>query len=158
MRRFARLIPLAFVGVFIIGFILLRAFGKPEAPLQPVAFDHWQHVTKEEGPQLDCSFCHEHADSSPHATIANVSTCMICHDSIKTESHEVQKLARFARNNSQPPWVRVYWFETTADAYFTHKPHVRAGIDCETCHGQVGQMGQVRPRRAAHVDDGGKRL
>jgi hypothetical protein len=144
MRRFGRVIPLGLAAVFVTGFILLRATGSPEAPRQPVEFDHWQHITKEEGPQLDCAFCHEYADRSPHATVPNVSTCMICHDSTKTESAEVQKLAGFARNNQQPPWVRVYYFQPSADAYFTHKPHVRAGIDCATCHGQVGQMRQVR--------------
>jgi cytochrome c7-like protein len=126
------------------GFILLKPFGKSDAPVQPVEFNHWQHVTKAEGPRLDCAFCHEHASTSSAATIPNVSTCMICHESMMTDSPEVIKLADFSLRGRQPPWRRVYWFEPSANAFFTHKPHARAGIDCAECHGRVGQMQKVR--------------
>ena len=121
---------LVIVAIAVIGLVLLRASGKPEAPRQPIEFDHWQHVTKEgdETPQLECTFCHENVDKSSHATIPNITTCMGCHDSIKTESPEVQKLAAFAERKEQPPWRRVYWLEPEANAYYT----------------QVGQMHRVR--------------
>ena len=135
---------IAVVGILAAGFMLLRAMGKPEAPQQPVEFDHWQHVTKKDGPELDCSFCHAHADKSPHATVPNVDTCMICHSSEKTESPEVQKLAAFSQRGEQPAWVRVYWFEPEANVFFTHKPHMRANVDCSACHGQVGSARRVR--------------
>src|SRR5262249_21790746 len=122
----------------------LNRSSKAEGPAQPVAFDHWQHVTKQEGPQLDCGFCHENAARSSHATIPNTSTCMSCHEVIKTDSPEVQKLAAYSQSGGQPPWVRVYWIDNSADAYFTHKPHIRAGVDCSVCHGDVGQMHRVR--------------
>jgi hypothetical protein len=144
MGRLTKIISLAVIAALIGGFFLLRALGKPQAPRQPIEYDHWQHVTKEDGPQLDCTFCHEHTDKSPHATIPNTETCMACHEGIKTESPEVQKLAAYHERGEQPPWVRVYWFDREANAYFTHKPHVEAGIDCKTCHGQVPQMHRMR--------------
>lgn len=144
MKRMIKAISLVVAVIFISGFVLLRAFGEPEAPAQPVEFDHWQHVTKAEGPQLECAFCHEHADKSSAATIPNIDTCMGCHVAIETESPEVQKLAAISERKEQPAWVRVYWFEQSANTFFTHKPHVRAGVDCATCHGQVGQMQRVR--------------
>lgn len=125
-------------------FLLLRAFGRPEAPVQPVEFNHHQHVTKDEGPQLECAFCHEHAEKSAHATIPNVSTCMACHQVEKADSPEVLKLTAFSERSEQPPWVRVYWFDKSADVFFTHKPHIRAGVDCGECHGRVGEMSRVR--------------
>jgi hypothetical protein len=144
MRRLTKLITIVIVATLAAGFILLRAMGKSEAPQQPVEFDHWQHVTKKDGPELDCSFCHAHADQSPHATIPNADTCMICHTSEKTDSPEVQKLAAFSQRGEQPPWVRVYWFEPQANVFFTHKPHMRANVDCSACHGEVGSAHRVR--------------
>ena len=104
MRRAIKSLVLAIVVILVIGLVLLRAAGKPEAPLQPIEFDHWQHVTKEgeEAPQLECTFCHEYVDKSSHATIPNINTCMGCHESIKTESPEVQKLAAYAERKEQP--------------------------------------------------------
>jgi Cytochrome c7 and related cytochrome c len=143
MKKRNRYIALAVVAVAAAGLLLLRFTNKPEAPRQPIEFDHWQHVTKEEGPQLDCSFCHEHADKSAHATVASAETCMICHETEKADSAEVQKLRAIAARGEQPAWARVYWYERAANVFFTHKPHTRAGIDCSTCHGQVGQMRRV---------------
>jgi hypothetical protein len=126
------------IGVSLAGAMLLGGVtAEPEAPVQPVAFDHWQHVAKESGPQLECSFCHEHADKSRYATVPNINTCMGCHESMMTDSPEVKKLAAFAEKSEQPPWARVYWFEESASVFFTHKAHIRAGIDCANCHGQV---------------------
>lgn len=143
MSRASKVIVLATAMVFVIAFALLRVLGRAEAPRQPIEFDHHQHVTKEDGPQLDCVICHEHAATGPHATTPNTSTCMVCHDSIKTDSPEVQKLAAIAARGEQPSWVRIYWFEREANVFFTHKPHVRAEIDCAVCHGQVAEMRRV---------------
>lgn len=144
MRRPAKYISLVVVILLITGIFLLRAAGKPEAPRQPVDFNHWQHVTKKEGPELDCAYCHEHADKSPHATIPNTQTCMACHVAIKTESPEVQKLAAISERGEQPAWTRVYWFEKEANVFFTHKAHARAGINCAECHGKVGESQTLR--------------
>jgi hypothetical protein len=144
MGRVAKLLAVSLAVIAVIGFVLLRVPGKPEAPKQPIEFDHWQHVTKQDGPQLECTFCHENVDKSPHATIPNADTCMGCHQSEKADSPEVQKLAAFAERKEQPPWRRVYWLEPEANAYYTHKPHIRAGLECETCHGKIGEMHRVR--------------
>lgn len=143
MRSLIKLVIVLVVVLGVIGFVL-RASGKPEAPRQPIEFDHWQHVTKEEGPQLECTFCHENVDKSSHATIPNVTTCMGCHDSVMTDSSEVQKLAAFAEQKQQPPWRRVYWHEPEANVFYTHKAHIRAGLECTGCHGKVGEMHRVR--------------
>ena len=133
------------IAVVVVSLVFLSGImGKPFEPAQPIAFDHWQHTSKEDGPQLECIFCHEHGDKSRNATIPNISTCMACHDSIKADSPEVQKLAAIATQSQQPAWKRVYWIDSSADAFFTHKPHIRAGVDCTVCHGQVNQMHRVR--------------
>jgi Cytochrome c7 and related cytochrome c/Class III cytochrome C family len=144
MKRAVLFSAIVIIGISVVGVVLLRASAKPFAPKQPIEFDHWQHVTKNDGPQLECTFCHENVDKSSHATIPNITTCMGCHDSIKTDSAEVQKLAAFAEQNQQPLWRRVYWLEPEADAFYTHKPHIRAGLECATCHGKIAEMHRVR--------------
>jgi hypothetical protein len=149
LRTIAALLVIALLagGVFIV-----VGWGKPAAPAQPIAFDHWQHVTKEgdEAPQLECGACHEHADKSAHATIPNADLCMGCHQVFKTESPEVQKLAAFSEKKEQPPWVRVYSFEREAAVFFTHKPHMKAGVECSTCHGDVANSHQIK-REVEHT-------
>ena len=136
---------LVLVAVAAVSLMFLSGIiGKPFEPSQPIAFDHWQHTSKEEGPQLECAACHEHADKSRYAAIPNVSKCMECHESMETEKSEVQKLASISARGEQPPWKRVYWIDKSADVFFTHKPHIRAGVDCSACHGQVNQMHRVR--------------
>jgi hypothetical protein len=150
MTRWLKIILLAGVVILVGGLILLRAANKPAAPVQPINYNHWQHVSKKEGPELDCTFCHEHADKSAHATIPNISTCMACHLSVKTESPEVQKLADYAKRNEQPKWVRVYYFDPEADVFFSHKAHIKANIACTECHGNVPEM-QVMRREVKHT-------
>lgn len=36
------------------------------------------------------------------------------------------------------PWVRVYYLPEHVQ--FTHKPHIRRGFECKTCHGEVEKM------------------
>src|SRR5262245_43628703 len=144
MRRVIKLLVVVLFPIVIIGAIILRASGRPEAPRQPIEFDYWQHVTKKDGPELECTFCHEGVDKSSHATIPNITTCMGCHETERADSIEVQKLAAFAERKEQPPWKRVYWIEPSANAFYTHKPHIRAGLECVTCHGDIGQMHRVR--------------
>jgi hypothetical protein len=34
---------------------------------------------------------------------------------------------------------------------FTHQPHVAAGLNCENCHGEVGQMEAAEPQRGMNM-------
>jgi len=50
-------------------------------------------------------------------------------------------------DHKQPPfeirWNRVY---TLPDfVRFTHRPHIAAGVACQTCHGPVEKMDRVEP-------------
>src|SRR6185503_12500983 len=92
MRRPTKYIAFVITLILVTSIFLLQAAGKPEAPGQPIEFDHWQHVTKKGGPELDCAYCHEHADKSPHATIPSAETCMACHVVEKADSPEIIKL------------------------------------------------------------------
>jgi hypothetical protein len=144
MKRPRTIVALLIVALLAGGVFLLRASSRPKAPEQPIAFDHWQHVKKADGPQLECTFCHEHAEKNSYATVPNVDTCMVCHQSVETDKPQIQKLTGFSERNEQPRWRRVYWFEPEANVFFSHKPHLKAGVDCASCHGDVANSHQVR--------------
>jgi hypothetical protein len=102
---------------------------------QPIAFSHRHHVT-EVG--LDCQLCHVYARRSPVAGIPSVETCVGCHAQVLSERPEIQKLLAFWENKEPIPWVRVH--DLPDYARFSHKRHIRGGLACAECHGDVAQM------------------
>lgn len=113
-----------------------------ETPTQPIRFMHTVHVGID---SIPCAYCHYSTNVSEEAGIPPVGTCMGCHrfvqgstDEFKTE---IQKLMEFSADSVAVPWVRVH--SVPAFVQFTHKPHVRAGVACAECHGNVAGMEQV---------------
>jgi hypothetical protein len=66
---------------------------------------------------------------------------MNCHKQVKTDHPEVQKVAQAIAQEKPIEWVRVH--NLPDHVYFNHQPHVRAGLACQECHGQVESMGRV---------------
>ena len=64
--------------------------------------------------------------------------CMGCHKIAATDKPEVQKLTRYYESGEPVPWVQVHVLPQHVK--FNHKRHVRAGIDCQKCHGPVPEM------------------
>ena len=107
-------------------------------PEQPIAFSHRIHAGEHEIP---CQYCHNVADRSPTAGIPAVEVCMGCHALVKTDSEEVQKIHQYWEDGEPIPWVRIH---NLADhAQFNHQPHIRAGVECQECHGPIEQMDVV---------------
>lgn len=129
-------------------FDYFRWFGSPERargykPEQPIKFSHVVHVQKN---KMDCMYCHWNVAKSPYATIPEVETCMGCHNAIKGAgkpewSAEIEKLTNYYNKGEVIPWNKVHVMPTYVR--FNHKRHVKAGVACQECHGQVGEMPQV---------------
>ena len=122
------------------------AFSKPRAPVQPIAYSHKQHAGEKSagGLGLKCDFCHDNAKGrTARMLIPSVQRCALCHRTVKADSPEVQKILKHADENTEPPWQRVFGLPASANAYFTHVPHLRAGVTCQTCHGQIQEMDRV---------------
>jgi hypothetical protein len=100
---------------------------------QPIAFTHKAHLEH----HMKCANCHQGVASGPDATIPNVKLCMICHLVIATDKPEIKKVAAYQKKGEQIPWRRVYWFYQSAHVKFRHGPHIRADVDCATCHGDM---------------------
>jgi 5-methylcytosine-specific restriction endonuclease McrA len=100
---------------------------------QPLPFSHQQHVSK----GMSCLVCHENADKKERAGIPDTAKCMVCHETIATDSPAIEKLTQIHRQGGKVSWVRVY--QVPDFVFFSHSLHVRAGLDCATCHGPVQQ-------------------
>ncbi|MDQ3393537.1 MAG: c-type cytochrome [Bacteroidota bacterium] len=120
------------------------------APKQPIAFSHQLHAGQYE---IDCQYCHTTVMKSKNASIPSVNVCMNCHNTIKPESPEIQKLYSYIDYNpdtreygtNQKPieWVRVH--NLPDFAYFNHAQHTAVGgVACQTCHGPIQEMAVVR--------------
>ncbi|HKS82803.1 MAG TPA: cytochrome c3 family protein [Candidatus Acidoferrales bacterium] len=104
-------------------------------PVQPIAFNHRVHVEHD----LQCSSCHAGVTQGPDAGIPSVALCMACHQVIAADHPEIKKLAAYAARGEEVPWQKVYWFYPSEHVKFLHEPHVRAGVACEECHGDIAK-------------------
>lgn len=105
--------------------------GPENAPQQPIPYSHKKHLAM----GLQCKMCHTNPDPGETMGIPVVATCMGCHKSVKTDSPHIQKLAKFASDGAEPPWVRIYRIPDYV--YFSHRSHTQAGFKCDSCHGPV---------------------
>jgi formamidopyrimidine-DNA glycosylase len=110
--------------------------GLQSTPVQPIAFNHKIHLEK----GLKCAGCHSGATQGPDAGIPSVSFCMACHQVIAAQKPEIKKLTAYAAKGQDIPWQRVYWFYPERHVRFWHSPHIRAGVGCDECHGNVSQQ------------------
>lgn len=122
-----------------VGGALLTRVAARAAPPQPVAFRHRAHI--EAGVQ--CLYCHSSATRSDVAGIPSVQKCMGCHTTIATDNKAIRVLTDYWERGEPIPWNRVN--HQPEFVYFSHQPHLGAGVNCETCHGDVGSMGVARP-------------
>jgi hypothetical protein len=104
------------------------------APEQPLPYSHKQHLAL----GLQCKECHTNPEPGRLMTIPQTDKCMQCHVTIAKDQPAIQKLAEFANSKQPIPWVRVY--TVLQGIEWSHRPHLAAGVKCETCHGQVSQM------------------
>ena len=104
-------------------------------PEQPIKYSHKLHV---ETNGIECQYCHSGVNKSSFATIPSLQTCMGCHAVIKKESPEIQKLAKAWEDKVPVQWEPVN--NLPEHVNFNHKRHVKAGVGCQTCHGQVQKM------------------
>ncbi|MCL4394531.1 MAG: cytochrome c family protein [Chloroflexi bacterium] len=143
VQRHPRLTALAIVVVLLVvlgSAYAVHASTAEAAYQQPIAFNH--EVMVQAG--IPCLFCHTGATQSAVAGIPSVDRCMGCHRTIATDNPEVQKVAAYWQAQKPIPWVRVN--RLPRFVYFSHAVHVTvAGLNCETCHGDVGHMTVVKP-------------
>lgn len=110
-------------------------YARGYKPVQPVNFNHQIHVEKN---QMECQYCHSGVAKSPFATVPSLKLCMGCHDHVLTERPEIKKL-----KTAWDAGVPIQWEPVNnlpEHVNFTHERHVKAGVGCHSCHGQVQKM------------------
>jgi hypothetical protein len=109
------------------------------APQQLVPFSHQHHVN-ELG--IDCRYCHTSVEDSHFAGIPPIKTCMNCHSQIWAGADMLAPVRDAYKAGKSIPWQRVHRLGDFC--YFNHSIHVKKGIGCVTCHGQIDRMPLVR--------------
>ncbi|MEQ1712344.1 MAG: hypothetical protein ABL908_13215, partial [Hyphomicrobium sp.] len=79
--------------------------------------------------------------------VPELATCMGCHKYVLKESPEIKLLTQYWERGEPVPWKKVN--DLPDFVYFSHMRHVRAGVDCTECHGQVPAMTGVRDHAPA---------
>lgn len=114
--------------------------GATGAVSQPIQFPHNTHAGYF---QIDCQYCHFSAERSVDAGIPPVATCIGCHrDGLvagRQNPEEVIKVREYFESGTPIPWKRIY--KVSDHVNFPHFRHVQAGVSCQSCHGQVQEMG-----------------
>lgn len=141
------------------------AVDKNEELEQPVYYSHKLHAGEL---NIQCEYCHSYARRSMHAGIPQVQVCMNCHgEGVDDQGNVVQKVpvegrtekakrdlqyiqARY-KADQEIPWAKVH--DLPDFVRFTHKGHVRAGVQCQECHGEV-QADMTVGRRVAELTMG----
>lgn len=119
-------------------------YGSPEytdvgyMPKQPIPYSHALHVGQL---GLDCRYCHTGVEVSPVAMVPPTQTCMNCHVAIKADSPKLAPLRESWEKGTPLRWIRVH--KVPDYAYFDHSAHLRVGVGCESCHGNVAEMEEV---------------
>jgi hypothetical protein len=142
-----RLPPLVLAALLIIGAGGIGFFwyyGSPKytdvgyQPKQPVDYNHKVHAGDL---GLDCRYCHTAVEMSASASVPPTQTCMNCHTLVKPESEKLLAVRESWMTGKAIEWIRVH--DLPDYAYFNHSAHLRAGVGCASCHGNVAIMEKV---------------
>lgn len=116
---------------------------------QPIDFPHDLHAGAN---QIPCMYCHFSADRSVDAGIPSVKVCAGCHlpgqlppnatPIVRGDKPGVKQLAAYYNQGLPIPWVRIH--DVPDHVHFPHMMHVNAGLTCQTCHGPVENMAEVK--------------
>ena len=141
-------VVLGVAGALALAAIAVAAFAAGKmggnAPDQPIAFPHDLHAGGAN--KIPCMYCHFSADRSVDAGIPPVQVCAGCHipggvPMLRAERPGVKQLTAYWQNKQAIPWVRIN--DLPDHVHFPHMRHVKAGLDCQQCHGQVQTMAKV---------------
>jgi hypothetical protein len=133
--------PMGRIAVLIAALSLfsLAAFGiyyTQQTPEQPIQFTHKLHV----GLGIQCLYCHPGALRGPSPGLPTLTKSWGWHQQIaKTNtSPKLAVLKDYVLNNKPIAWVPVA--QVPDFVHFVHRPHIAAGLNCETCHGDMSQV------------------
>ena len=137
LRPAALIVVAAFLGL-VLGYWANASISPGTSPEQPIEFSHRIHAGDNEIP---CMYCHTQARRSISAGVPSVAKCIGCHNEVATERPQIRILQNYWDNKEPIPWIKVH--DLPDFVHFTHKRHVQADIECQTCHGPVETMDRI---------------
>lgn len=142
-RKISKVIIIGSVLVTVLTLIGLHiAFGprwyQGYAPEQPIPYSHQLHAGQY---KLPCVYCHGSAEKADFSAVPELQLCMNCHHAVKTDSPWIQKMTKAYKEGRAIKWVKVHVLPDFV--YFNHRPHIAAGVECQTCHGPIETMTKV---------------
>ena len=142
------------IFLLLVGGLVAALSQRPWEPrrdvVQPIAFSHRVHAGLH---HIPCQYCHEYARRSQTAGVPPVQRCVGCHKQVGDQELALPAVTQPWMDHRTPPfqitWHRVY---TLPDfVRFAHRPHIRAKIECQECHGPVETMDRVVPVRVINM-------
>jgi hypothetical protein len=139
-------IGIGIVIVFLLGGATFAIRQSQLPPPQPIQFSHQKHISL----GIQCLYCHPGALRGQSPGLPTTAKCNGCHQQIAqttpeaTPDPEMAKLDAYLKNNEPISWVPVAILPDYV--YYSHSPHIAAGLNCENCHGEVSQMTVARPQ------------
>jgi hypothetical protein len=121
-------------------------FALGYAPEQPIPYSHKLHagVLK-----IPCQYCHSGVLKARQAGIPPVAKCMNCHTVTKTDTQSIKQLTAIYNAGTPMRWQRIH--SLPSYVFFDHRPHVHAGILCQTCHGEAENMEVVEQKMSMRM-------
>ena len=115
---------------------------------QPVDFSHKIHAAKA---GTKCEDCHAFREDGSFAGIPALEKCAGCHSAaMGTTAAEKNFIDQYVTPGREPQWAA--YARQPENVYFSHITHVkRAGMKCETCHGDEGSTDQLRPHQQDRI-------
>ena len=110
-------------------------FVRGYQPVQPIPYSHQLHAGVL---RIPCLYCHSGALKSRLAGIPAVEKCMNCHKVTRVDRPDIKRLTAIFDSGTPLQWERIH--SLPDHVYFDHRPHVAAGILCQTCHGEIQPM------------------
>ncbi|MGN6470275.1 MAG: cytochrome c3 family protein [Rhizobiaceae bacterium] len=131
-------IPAVVILVFVLNYELHASSYTTDVGLrvdQPVPFSHKHHVGDV---GLDCRYCHGGVEGADFAGLPPTRTCMTCHSQLFTNAAMLAPVRQSLATGIPIHWNRVY--QLPDYVYFDHSVHIRNGIGCTTCHGDMSEQ------------------
>lgn len=143
-RLFSNLIIRIGLGILLLAILGGVGYGlylTQLSPPQPLQFPHVKMVSI----GVPCLYCHPGALTGPSPGLPTVAKCNACHQQVAKTNPDVEKFNVYVKNNEPIPWVPVFILPDFV--YYSHRPHIAAGLNCENCHGEIGQETVTQPQK-----------
>jgi hypothetical protein len=63
---------------------------------------------------------------------------MGCHRTIAANRPRIRQITEMQQSGRDFAWKRVFGYSPASHVRFNHAPHIRANVECSTCHGNIG--------------------